>query len=177
MCIEVRNRDRTEANSICAHKQNRRDTAVNQIMRQTRGAFWICFQFNFAQIESAQICLKKHLIDSTRFLVWNPLFIVSIRYTKLICMIRFPTYGEANLTVPEAGTLWIATKELDRSHAERPPSLKHCHHWGKPPQSVFQCVVKPPSRSSFPRYSSRAYMAIVPVTLIHLQTLPPVSPP
>ena len=44
-------------------------------------------------------------------------------------------------------------------------------------QSDFQCVVNPPSRSSFPRYNSRAYIPIVAATLTHLQKLPPASPP
>ena len=44
-------------------------------------------------------------------------------------------------------------------------------------QSAFQCVVNPPSRSSFPRYSSSAYIPIVAARLTHLQKLPPASPP
>lgn len=44
-------------------------------------------------------------------------------------------------------------------------------------QSTFQCPVSPLSMSSFPRYSSSAYNAIVPATLIHLQRVPPASPP
>ena len=44
-------------------------------------------------------------------------------------------------------------------------------------QSAFQCVVNPPSKSSFPKYSSSAYNPIVPATLIHLHRFPPASPP
>lgn len=45
------------------------------------------------------------------------------------------------------------------------------------PQSVFQCPVKLPSVSSFPKYSSKAYNAIVAATLTHLHTFPAAFPP
>ena len=44
-------------------------------------------------------------------------------------------------------------------------------------QSAFQWPVSGPSISSFPRLSSTTYMPIKAATLIHLQRLPPASPP
>lgn len=44
-------------------------------------------------------------------------------------------------------------------------------------QSAFQWLVTPLSRSSLLSFSSKAYSAMVPATLIHLQRLLPTSPP